>query len=80
MIELYNLYTNKEMYKPMLAIKLDLENENGEEALTAMSIKDYEKPAGRFELYKSLDEGLDEVENKKVRSFKDALLDIKKDL
>lgn len=45
-----------------------------------MSIETYEKLVGKFELHKLLDEGLDAMEKKKVRPFKEALSDIEKDL
>lgn len=35
---------------------------------------------GEFELYKLLDEGIDAMEKKNVRSFKEALTDIEKEL
>ncbi|QGU00418.1 Prevent-host-death family protein [Candidatus Syntrophocurvum alkaliphilum] len=53
---------------------------NGQGDLAVMSIETYEKLVGKFELYKLLDEGMDAMQEKKVRSFKDALSDIQKDL
>lgn len=53
---------------------------NGQGDLAVMSIETYEKLVGKFELYKLLDEGLDALEKKKVRPFKEALADIEKDL
>lgn len=53
---------------------------NGQGDLAVMSIETYEKLVGKFELYKLLDEGLDEMEKKNIRPFKDALADIEKDL
>lgn len=53
---------------------------NGQGDLAVMSIETYEELVGKLELYKLIDEGLDAMENKKVRSFKDALADIEKDL
>ena len=53
---------------------------NGQGDLAVMSIETYEKLVGKFELYKLLDEGIDAMKNKKVRSFKDALDDIEEDL
>lgn len=53
---------------------------NGQGDLAVMSIETYEKLVGKFELYKLLDEGIDAMEKKKVRSFKEALNDIEKDL
>lgn len=53
---------------------------NGQGDLAVMSIETYEKIVGKFELYKLLDEGMDAMQKKKVRSFKEALADIKKEL
>jgi prevent-host-death family protein len=53
---------------------------NGQGDLAVMSIETYERLVGKYELYKLLDEGLDEMKNKKVRSFRDALADIQKGL
>lgn len=53
---------------------------NGQGDLAVMSIETYEKLVGKFELYKLLDEGFDAMEKKKVRSFKEALADIEKEL
>jgi len=53
---------------------------NGQGDLVVMSIETYEKLVGKFELYKLIDEGVDAMQNKKVRSFKEALTDIQKGL
>lgn len=53
---------------------------NGQGDLAVMSIETYEKIVGKFELYKLLDEGIDAMEKKKVRPFKEALDDIEKGL
>jgi prevent-host-death family protein len=53
---------------------------NGRGDLAVMSIETYENLIGKFELYKLLDEGVEAMEKKKVRPFKDALADIEKDL
>ncbi len=53
---------------------------NGQGDLAVMSIETYEKLVGKFELYKLIDEGLESMENKKVRPFRAALSDIKKGL
>ncbi len=53
---------------------------NGKGDLAVMSIDTYEKLVGKFELYKLIDEGIEAMENKKVRPFKEALDDIQKDL
>ena len=53
---------------------------NGKGDLAVMSIDIYEKLVGKFELYKLLDEGVDAMQKKEVRPFKEALADIQKDL
>lgn len=53
---------------------------NGQGDLAVMSIETYERLVGKFELYKLLDEGLDAMDKKKVKPFKEALADIEKDL
>lgn len=39
---------------------------NGQGDLAVMSIETYEKIVGRFELYKLLDEGLEDIKNNKI--------------
>ena len=53
---------------------------NGQGDLAVMSIETYERLVGKFELYKLIDEGVDAMKNKKVRSFREALDDIRKGL
>jgi prevent-host-death family protein len=53
---------------------------NGQGDLAVMSIETYERLVGKFELYKLLDEGLDAMKEKKVRSFREALADVQKDI
>ena len=53
---------------------------NGKGDLAVMSIETYEKLVGKFELYKLIDEGIDAIQNKKVRPFNEALVDIQKGL
>lgn len=53
---------------------------NGQGDLAVMSIETFERLVGKFELYKLLDEGVDAMKTKKVRSFREALADIKKGL
>ncbi|MBW9151467.1 type II toxin-antitoxin system prevent-host-death family antitoxin [Clostridium estertheticum] len=53
---------------------------NGKGDLAVMSIDTYEKLVGKFELYKLIDEGVEAMQKKKVRPFKEALADIQKDL
>ncbi len=53
---------------------------NGHGDLAVMSIETYEKLVGKYELYKLIDEGVDAQKEKKVRSFKEALTDIEKEL
>ena len=43
---------------------------NGQGDLVVMSIETYENLVGKLELYKLLDEGMDAMQKKKVRSFK----------
>ena len=42
---------------------------NGQGDLAVMSIETYEKIVGKFELYKLLDAGIDEIKNKNVKTF-----------
>mgnify|MGYP000908139734 CR=1 FL=1 len=53
---------------------------NGQGDLAVMSIETYERLAGKFELYKLLDEGIEAMNSKKVRSFNEAFSDIQKGL
>lgn len=53
---------------------------NGQGDLAVMSIETYERLIGKFELYKLLDEGMEAMQNKKVRPFTEALAEIQKDL
>lgn len=53
---------------------------NGQGDLAVMSIEAYERLLGKFELYKLVNEGLEDVKEKKVRSFQEALDDIKEGL
>lgn len=53
---------------------------NGQGDLAVMSIETYEKLVGKFELYKLIDEGIEAMQTNKVRSFKEALADIEKEL
>jgi PHD/YefM family antitoxin component YafN of YafNO toxin-antitoxin module len=53
---------------------------NGEGDLAVMSIETYERLVGKFELYKLLDEGIDAMKAKKVRSFRAVFADIQKGL
>ncbi len=50
---------------------------NGQGDLAVMSIETYERLVGKYELYKLLEEGTDAIKLNKVRSFRDALNDIK---
>ncbi|MFZ5986127.1 UNVERIFIED_CONTAM: prevent-host-death family protein [Acetivibrio alkalicellulosi] len=50
---------------------------NGQGDLAVMSIETYERLVGKYELYKLLEEGIDAMKQKKVRSFRNALADIK---
>lgn len=53
---------------------------NGQGDLAVMSIETYEKLVGKFELYKLIDEGIEAMQDNKVRPFKKALVDIQMDL
>ena len=53
---------------------------NGQGDLAVMSIETYERLVGNFELYKLLNEGLEDLKGKKVRSFREALESVKKGL
>ena len=53
---------------------------NGQGDLAVMSIETFERLVGKFELYKWLDEGIVAMKEKKVRSFNEAFVDIKKGL
>ena len=53
---------------------------NGQGDLAVMSIETYERLVGKFELYKLLDEGVNAMEEGKVRLFKEAVTDIQKGL
>lgn len=53
---------------------------NGQGDLAVMSIEVYEKLVGKFELYKLIDEGINAVEENRVRPFKEALADIQREL
>jgi prevent-host-death family protein len=53
---------------------------NGHGDLVVMSVEIYEQLVGKYELYKLLDEGIDAMKQKNVRSFRSALKDIKKGL
>lgn len=53
---------------------------NGKEDLAVMSIESYEKLVGKVELHQLINEGIDALETNKVRPFKEAWDDIKKDL
>ncbi|XID94592.1 type II toxin-antitoxin system Phd/YefM family antitoxin [Paenibacillaceae bacterium WGS1546] len=53
---------------------------NGQGDLAVMSIETYEKLIGKFELYKLLDEGIESMKENKVRTFRNALHDIQKEI
>ena len=46
---------------------------NGEGDLAVMSIETYEEIAGRNELYRLIQEGIDDIENGKILTEKDVL-------
>lgn len=53
---------------------------NGQGDLAVMSIETYEKLVGKFELYKLLDAGIDEIKNKNVKPFRESLASTQLDL
>jgi len=53
---------------------------NGKGDLAVLSIEAYEKLCGKFELYRLLNEGMEAEKNNQTRLFKDALVDIRKEL
>lgn len=53
---------------------------NGKGDLAVMSIETYERLVGKFELYKLLEEGMESMEKKRVRSFANAIEDIREGL
>ena len=50
---------------------------NGKGDLAVMSIEAYEQLVGRFELYSSIQEGLDDVATGNTRPFSEAMEDIR---
>lgn len=53
---------------------------NGQGDLAVMSIETFERLAGRFELYKLLDEGMEAIKNKKVVPAGDVFAQIEREL
>jgi len=53
---------------------------NGEGDLAIMSIQTYEALVGKYELTKLINEGLDDINNKRVLPAKDALESIKQEI
>ena len=53
---------------------------NGKGDLAVMSIETYERIVGKFELYKLLDEGMDDVRNNNVLSAEDVFYQIENGL
>jgi len=53
---------------------------NGKGDLAVLSIETYEKLCGKFELYRLLNEGLEAEKEGRVRPFKEAIDDIRKEL
>ena len=50
---------------------------NGKGDLAVMSIETYERLVGKFELYRLIDEGLEDIKDGNTRSFSDAMSDIR---
>jgi PHD/YefM family antitoxin component YafN of YafNO toxin-antitoxin module len=53
---------------------------NGKGDLAVLSIEAYERLCGKYELYRFLDEGLKAEEAGRVRPFREAIADIRKNL
>lgn len=53
---------------------------NGKRDLAVMSIETYEKLVGKYELHELLNQGIDAVNEKKVKPFRDVLDSIQKRL
>lgn len=51
---------------------------NGKGDLAIMSIEEYEKLAGRYELYQMLDKGMDDVRNGKTKKFSDFMAEFER--
>ena len=51
---------------------------NGKGDLAVMSIETYERLVGKFELYRLIDEGMDDIKNGNTRPFADAISDIRR--
>lgn len=51
---------------------------NGEGDLAVMSIETFERLAGKLELYRLLEEGLDDFKNKRTHNVEDAFTRIEK--
>ena len=50
---------------------------NGKGDLAVMSIEAYEQLAARYELYSSIERGIQDINNGDTRSFSEAMADIK---
>ena len=50
---------------------------NGKDDLVILSIEAYEQMLGRFELYGSIQKGLDDIQSGNTRPFSDAIADIR---
>lgn len=53
---------------------------NGKGDLAVLSIETYERLCGKYELYRLLDEGLEAEKAGRVRPFREAIADIRKEL
>ncbi len=49
---------------------------NGKGDLAVMSIETFEQLAGKFELYKMLDEGLEDMKSNRVRAAADVFIEL----
>ena len=50
---------------------------NGKGDLAVLSIEAYEQLLGKFELYEKIREGMEDIDSGNVRSFSDAMTDIR---
>ena len=75
-VDLRNNYSEisricKEQMEPVFITK------NGHGDLAVMNMELYHKLAGKNELYKLIDEGMEDVKNGRVKPYKEAITDLK---
>ena len=62
---------------PAITSSDDLKNnDNGKIDLAVMSIEAYEELTSRFELYNTLNEGMEDIASSNTRSFSEVIADI----